>query len=597
MDAPFTDEQKEYLAGFIAGAGVAQSAQSLALPVLQDSGGTAAVTVGGSADIHRKAQDATIAAGGKLCKEEVAKREKNPFDSWDEIRENAAAERFPKGTDVFLYKFHGLFFVAPAQNSFMCRLRFPGGILPTYQFRGIADVADQFGGGYTHVTTRANLQIREIEAGHAPDVLTGLQELGVTIKGSGGDNIRNITGSPTAGIDPDELIDTRRFARDMHHHILNHGELYGLPRKFNIAFDGGGSISSLADTNDVGFAAVAIEDGVDGVEPGVYFRLELGGITGHRDFTRDTGYMVRPDDAVKVADAIIRVFIESGDRTNRNKARLKYVLDDWGFERFIDEVRKHLEDELIPWELDACSHRIPSEPLAHLGVHAQSQPGKSYIGVVTPVGKLTTDQMRFLADTADRYGRGEIRLTVWQNLLITDIDDADLDAVKAEIESAGLDWRTNNVRAGLVACTGNGGCKFAASDTKQHAIQIAEYVESQIQLDQPVNIHVTGCHHSCAQHYIGDIGLIGTNIDVDDEVAEGYNIHIGGGYGENQGIGSEIYTDVTHTEAPQTVERILRGYLVHRRDEKEPFVEFARRHDPEQLRELFGNLPQAAACP
>ena len=220
----------------------------------------------------------------------------------------------------------------------MCRLRIPNGILTHWQFAGLADLAERYGGGYSHVTTRANLQIREIEPKNAVAVVEAIQDLGLCSRGSGADNIRNVTGTPTAGIDPQELIDTRPYAREWHFHILNERALYGLPRKFNVAFDGAGRIAVLEDTNDIGFQAVEVKDGF-GVEPGVWFRLTLGGITGHKDFARDTGVIVKPADATKVADAIVRVFIEHGDRTNRNKARLKYVLDAWGFEKFLGRGR------------------------------------------------------------------------------------------------------------------------------------------------------------------------------------------------------------------------------------------------------------------
>ena len=207
------------------------------------------------------AQDRTLAAGGKLVAEETAKRQRHPLDRWDEVAGRAKAGQFPKGIDVFLTKYQGLFYVAPAQDSFMCRLRIPNGILSAWQFRGLADAADAFGGGYADVTTRANLQIREIGAAHAVDLLMAVQALGLTARGSGADNIRNITGSPTAGIDPQELIDTRPLCSAMHHYILNHREMYGLPRKFNIAFDGGGRVPALEDTNDIGFVACQVDGG------------------------------------------------------------------------------------------------------------------------------------------------------------------------------------------------------------------------------------------------------------------------------------------------------------------------------------------------
>ena len=176
-------------------------------------------------------------------------------------------------------------------------------------------------------------------------MVEAIQDLGLCSRGSGADNIRNVTGTPTAGIDPQELIDTRPYAREWHFHILNERALYGLPRKFNVAFDGGGIIPVLEDTNDIGFQAVEVKDGF-GVEPGVWFRLMLGGITGHKDFARETGVVVRPRDATKVADAVVRVFIDHGDRTNRNKARLKYVLDRFGIEKFLALVEEKLGRKL-----------------------------------------------------------------------------------------------------------------------------------------------------------------------------------------------------------------------------------------------------------
>src|SRR3981081_3502798 len=216
----------------------------------------------------------------------------------------------------------------------MCRLRIPNGILKHWQFAGMADLAARHGGGYAHVTTRANLQVREIEPKNAVAMVEAILDLGLCSRGSGADNIRNVTGTPTAGIDPQELIDTRAYAREWHFHILNERALYGLPRKFNVAFDGAGVIPVLEDTNDIAFQAVEVKDS-HGVAPGVWFALGIGGITGHRDFARFTGVVVKPTEATKVADAIVRVFIDHGDRTNRNKARLKYVLDQMGVEKFL----------------------------------------------------------------------------------------------------------------------------------------------------------------------------------------------------------------------------------------------------------------------
>jgi ferredoxin-nitrite reductase len=483
----------------------------------------------------------------------------------------------------------------------MCRLRFPAGLTNSHQFRGLATLAEQLGNGCADVTTRSNIQVREIGAKNTIDLLTGLADLGIIHRGSGADNIRNVTASPTAGFDPDELIDTRTLARQMHHYILNHREMYGLPRKFNISFDGGGSISTLEDTNDIGFVACKVKPGTPGFDGAaaneVYFRLQLGGITGHKDFARDCGVLLKADECIPVAAAIVRVFLENGDRTDRKKARLKYVLDAWGLEKYMAETEKHLPHKLRRLPLEECQPRNGYiNRMGHVGFHPQKQEGKSYVGVVLPVGRMTAAQMRGLASIADRFGSGDIRLTVWQNLLIPDLRNEDVELVKAGIEKLGLHWSATHVRAGLVACTGNVGCKFAASNTKAHALLIANHLEAKLNMDQPVNIHLTGCHHSCAQHYIGDIGLIATKVAVGDDMIEGYHVCVGGGYGPRQEIGREIFRDVLATDAPTTVERMLRAYLEHRAEAGEAFQDFARRHTPQQLQSLF-NSPGAIQDP
>jgi ferredoxin-nitrite reductase len=431
------------------------------------------------------------------------------------------------------------------------------------------------------------LQIREIKAEAAPDVLDGLADAGIVSKGSGADNIRNVTGSATAGIDAQELIDTRPHASAWHHHILNDRTLYGLPRKFNVSFDGGGVIPTLEDTNDIGFQAVCVLEGAD-VAAGVWYRLALGGITGHRDLARDTGVLVAPDEAVAVADAIIRVFIAHGDRTNRNKARLKYLLDAWGFERFLLAVEETLGRKLARIEARHVAPRAAHDRLAHIGVHAQRQQGLNWIGVWTPLGRITCAQMRDIAEITRAYGDGDVRLTVWQNLLLSGVPDAQVEAACQAIHAAGLATSVSNLRAGLVACTGSTGCKFAASDTKGDALRIADHVDARLNLDLPVNIHLTGCHHSCAQHYIGDIGLIGVKVTVNDEgdQVEGYHLHVGGGFGAQGAIGRLLQSDVRATDTPRVVEALLRAWTTHRIDANESFQSFTARHDVETLKQL-----------
>jgi ferredoxin-nitrite reductase len=583
LSVDFTDEQKRYLEGFAAGLQVLKSGRSL-------GGGTPAKTTvepSGPEAAHIKAQDKVIASGKKLADQEKFKREEHPFDAYPRLKQQALDNAPPSPADNFRWRYYGLFYVAPTQDSYMCRLRIPNGILKHWQFAGVADLAESYGGGFSHVTTRANLQIREILPKNGVALFEGIQDLGLCSRGSGADNIRNVTGTPTAGIDPQELLDTRPYTREWHYHILNDRSLTGLPRKFNVAFDGAGKIAVLEETNDVAFSAVEVKDGF-GVAPGVWFRLGVGGITGHRDFAKETGIVVKPEDATKVADAIVRVFIDLGDRTNRLKARLKYVLDNIGVDTFMATVEERLGRKLTRVPADAIAPRPTFDRMAHIGAHKQKQHGLNWIGVLPPVGKLTCAQMRGLAKIAHDLGDGDIRLTVWQNLLISGVRDDNVALANAAIEQLGLAVTSSQLRAGLIACTGNAGCKFAASNTKLHAAEIADWCEPRVNVETPLNIHLTGCHHSCAQHYISDIGLIAAKVPVgeSDDTVEGYHLFAGGGFGPHADIGQEVYHDLKAEDVPQTVEKLLTAYLAHRASSDETFLTFARRHDGEALRKL-----------
>ncbi len=580
----FEPEQKRYLEGFVAGVQIAKAAKSIA-------GGAAAAPPApepiGPEAAALKAQNGVLAAGGKLSDPEKFKREQHPFDTYERLKEHAAKGEYPKPPDNFRWRFFGLFYVAPNQNSYMCRLRMPNGILKAAQFAGLADLAERYGGGYAHVTTRANIQIREVEAHNAVAMIEAIQDLGLCSRGSGADNIRNVTGTPTAGIDPQELIDTRPYAREWHFHILNDRSLYGLPRKFNVAFDGAGTIAVLEDTNDIAFQAVQVNEGF-GLSPGVWFKLGLGGITGHRDFARETGVLVHPKDACLVADAVVRIFIDHGNRTDRTKARLKYVLDAMGIEKFVALLEEKLRRKLDRAQPGAVAPRPAFSRTAHIGVHPQKQAGLNWIGVVVPVGRMSVAQMRGLADVARDFGDGDVRLTVWQNLLISGVPDAKVAAATERIDALSLATTTNAIRAGLVACTGNTGCKFAASDTKRHAEDIARWCETRVKLDTPVNIHLTGCHHSCAQHFVSEIGLLACKVQANEDAdpVEGYHILVGGGFGPNAALGRELYRDVVAEEAPRTVARILKAYLTHRQSSEENFLAFTRRHEIDALKAM-----------
>jgi ferredoxin-nitrite reductase len=242
-------------------------------------------------------------------------------------------------------------------------------------------------------------------------------------------------------------------------------------------------------------------------------------------------------------------------------------------------------DRAVP---GALAPRPPFSRTAHIGIHAQKQEGLHWIGVVVPVGYLSVAQIRGLADIAREFGDGDIRLTVWQNLLISGVPADKLEAARERIETLGLAIETNALRSGLVACTGNTGCKFAASDTKRHAEEIASWCETRVALDARVNIHLTGCHHSCAQHFVAEIGLLACKVQGNDDAdpVEGYHVLIGGGFGPDAALGRELCRDVKAEDAPRTIERILKAYLAHRMTPAESFIAFARRHEIDALKAL-----------
>jgi len=257
-------------------------------------------------------------------------------------------------------------------------------------------------------------------------------------------------------------------------------------------------------------------------------------------------------------------------------------------EKFLTLVEEKLGHALTRVPGEALAPRPAFDRMAHIGVHEQKQDGLNWIGVALPLGKVTSEQMRGLAKIAHDLGDGDIRLTVWQNLLLSGVRNENVRLAVAAIEATGLSTTASQIRAGLIACTGNAGCKFAASDTKRHAAAIGDWCEPRVDIDTPLNIHLTGCHHSCAQHYISDIGLIAAKVPVgeEDDTVEGYHLFAGGGFGPNADIGQEVYHDLKAEDAPSTVEKLLKAYLAHRSSPEETFLTFARRHDGETLRKL-----------
>src|SRR6266446_686158 len=340
--AGFTAEQKEYLAGLLAG--VAARGQRFS-------------------DV----EPAPATKNEDLIFEERVKRELHPLDAYDVLVENAIGNKAPDKEDIFRFKWNGLFFLTPVKDAFMARLRTPGGVVTTFQLRELARIAQELTSGYVQITTRANFQMRLIQPKDAPEFLRRVQSVGLHTRGAGADNIRNLTANPTAGVDPIELIDVMPFVHELAQLIINDRAFYDLPRKFNIAFDGGGLIGSVEDTNDIGVKAVNVgqASSLPGVEPGIYFRIALGGATGHKAFARDLGVLVKPAQINKVVAAIVRVFIANGNRTDRKKARLKHLLEKWTLDQYLAETENLLGFQLQRAPFDPALMKYPSQDLPH----------------------------------------------------------------------------------------------------------------------------------------------------------------------------------------------------------------------------------------
>lgn len=565
----FSGEQKRYLEGFLAGV----AAQG--------------VTFGDVAGVPVKAEEKGGVAWEDLTKEERIKRELNPLDATEELILKARWNAKPESEDVFRFKWNGLFWLNPVKDGYMCRLRIPGGVVKSFQLRELAAIARELTTGYIQITTRNNFQVRLIEPKNCPEVLRRIQGCGLHSRGAGADNIRNITMNPCAGYDPHEITDVRPLVNELGTLIISGREFYDLPRKFNIAYDGGGLISSVEDTNDIGASAVKVGENSEGLEPGIYFRIALGGVTGHQTFASDWGVVVPEARLNQVIVALLRVFIEHGDRTNRKKARFKYVVESLGLEGVLIETEKHLDfklNRLAPDSPSQMPREFSQQGHSHIGVYPQKQEGLFYLGAQVPVGQMTDKQLERLADIADSYGTSEVRLTVWQNVIVPNVKEAFVGSAAKALKKAGFPTEQSNLKSGFIACTGSRYCKFAATDTKGHAIAVMNTLDKRVTLDRPVNVHFTGCAHSCAQHFMGDIGLLGTKVKTAS--GEGYHITVGGGFGDNRKIGRQVFTGVPAEDLVEMLEIMLKGYLA-RRKEEESFHAFCNRHSVGQLQEAF----------
>ncbi|MFS8905319.1 ferredoxin--nitrite reductase [Synechococcus sp. O70.2] len=467
---------------------------------------------------------------------ERLKSEKDGLAVKDELEAFAQMgwENIPEDDRDHRLKWLGIFFRKRTPGQFMLRLRLPNGILTSGQMRKLAEILRPYGqDGVADITTRQNLQLRGIPIEDMPQVLRQLKEVGLTSIQSGMDNVRNITGSPLAGIDPDELIDVRGLTRKVQDMVTNNGEgnpsFSNLPRKFNIAICGCRDNSVHAEINDLAFVP-AFKEGKLG------FNVLVGGFFSARRCAEAIGLdvWVDPRDVVPLCEAVLLVYRDHGLRANRQKARLRWLIDEWGLEKFRAAVEQQIGH---PLPRAAEKDEVVWHKRDLLGVHAQKQLGLNFVGLHVPVGRLNVPEMRELARLAEVYGSGELRLTVEQNVLIPNVPDSRVGPLLQEPLLKKFSPNPGPLQRGLVSCTGNQFCNFALIETKNRAVALMEELEAELEIPQTVRIHWTGCPNSCGQPQVADIGLMGTTVRKDGKPVEAVDIYMGGEVGKDAKLG------------------------------------------------------------
>lgn len=435
-------------------------------------------------------------------------------------------------------KWLGLFYRKNTPGKFMLRMRIPSGILTSGQMRVLAEVVQQCGDdGVADITTRQNIQMRGIELKNIPEIFRKFEDSGLTSIQSGMDNVRNITGSPVAGIDADELIDTRGLVRKVQDMITNNGDgnksFSNLPRKFNIAIAGCRDNSVHAEINDIAFIP-AYKGGEKGAAIG--FNVLVGGFFSIKRVAEaiPLNAWVDPRDVVQLCEAILVVYRDHGLRENRQKSRLMWLIDEWGIEKFRTEVEKQLGHNLLP---ASPKDEIEWNKRDHIGIHAQKQSGLNYVGLHVPVGRLYASEMFDLARMADIYGSGEVRLTVEQNIIIPDVPDSRIGSLLKEPLLQKFSAYPGNLARALVSCTGIQFCNLAIIETKNRSLALVQALEAELSLPQPVRIHWSGCPNSCGQPQVGDIGFIGCKARKNGVMVDAVDIYMGGEVGKGAHLG------------------------------------------------------------
>ena len=453
---------------------------------------------------------------------------------------------------------------------FMMRIRIDGGALSTHQVRVIAGISNDFARGSADITDRQNVQLHWVQIEDVPEIWRRLEEVGLHTTEACGDAPRVIIGSPVAGIAADEIVDGQPAIDEIKARYIGSKEFSNLPRKFKTAISGHPSQDVVPELNDVSFV------GVEHPEHGPGFDLWVGGgLSTNPMLAQRVGAWVSPADVPDVWAGVIGIFRDYGYRRLRNRARLKFLVADWGTEKF----RQVLEDEYLHRKLD--DGPAPETPVStgdHVGVHRQND-GLNYVGFSTAAGRVSGDILARAADIAEAHGSTRVRTTPMQKLLVLDVADAEVDGLIADFAALGLSARPGSWQRSVLACTGIEFCKLAIVETKAQAVRVSEELEQRLgELDAPITVHINGCPNSCARVQTADIGLKGQLVPgPSGNQVPGYQVHLGGGLALDAGFGRKLRGHkVTADELPDYIERVAKAYLADRQ-EGERFAQWVSR--------------------
>ncbi len=540
----------------------------------------------------------------KAQRMERLKLEVNPWEAFDEVRRFAREGRgsvLAEWASVYL-KWWGIYTQGDgigavggvggegkATEYFMMRVGIPNGMLRSSQLRAIADLTKLHARNLADITTRQNIQLHWLTVESLPMMVDALKPVGLSPKGACGDVSRNVTGCPLAGIASDEIANASPLALDLARMLTGNPDFVNLPRKFKVSIAGCRQWCSYPEINEIGLTAVQRKSG-SGIETGYSIRVG-GGLSKEPHLGVRLNAFLRPDQVVSVAHGVAELFrSQQVLRESRDRARLKYLFlkHGWNAERFLAEL-----EALLGYRLDpGVEENVPDDVFRdHIGTHRQKQEGLSFVGASVLRGRLSGDQLKAVAELSEKFGTGDLRTTVMQNLLLINIPNSKTVQLTKELEDIGLRVEGSSFWRGAIACTGTEFCKLAITETKGFTRWLVEDLEHRIpEFDQQIKLNVTGCPNSCGQHWIADIGIEGKKIKQEGKMVDAYYFCVGGAVGLHQRTGRPVGYRCAATEVPEAMERLLRRYLAGRDAGENLRAYFARHSDAEIRDQLAGTV-------